>query len=219
MDPYDFNTRAYPRSRCAGDDIRIRRLLPLIGTGRTILDVGCLDGTVAAEFIRLGNTVHGLDAAAPAVEAARRRGVEARVGNLEEPLPYEDGRFDTVFAGEIIEHVFNIDGLMAEIRRVLRPGGRLVATTPNLAALGRRLLLLVNRNPNVEISFTGDAAGHIRYFVRHTLCELLARHGFRLLTLTADVVNFNAAGTLRSAWLARAAPTLGRCLIVEAERG
>ena len=219
MDPYAFNTRAYPQSRCNEDDVRLKCVLPLAGTGRTILDLGCLDGTVGELLLRQGNVVYGIDAAAPAVEAAVRRGVQARVGNLEERLDFPDAMFDVVFAGEVLEHIFAVDGLLSEIHRVLKPGGCLVATTPNLAALGRRILLLVNRNPHIEISFADkDAAGHIRYFIRSTLFDLLDKQGFRVTDYTSDVVNFDATGRIRSRWLARLFPTLGRSLIVRAVR-
>jgi len=218
MDPYAFNTQAYPKSRCNEDDTRLERVFPLIGTGRTILDIGCLDGTVGQLFLQRGNVVHGIDAAAPAVKTAVERGIQARVGNLEERLDFPDAMFDAVFAGEVLEHIFDIDSLLSEIHRVLKPGGHLVATTPNLAAFGRRLLLLLNRNPHIEISFTGEAAGHIRYFIRSTLFDILGKHGFRVTDYTSDVVNFDRAGRVRSICMARLFPTLGKSLIVRAER-
>ena len=219
MDPYAFNTRAYPKSRCGEDDARLDRVFPLVGTGRTVLDLGCLDGTVGVLLLRRGNVVHGIDAAAPAVEVAVRRGIQARVGNLEERLDFPDAMFDVVFAGEVLEHIFDVDALLAEAHRVLKPGGHLVATTPNLAALGRRILLLMNRNPHIEISFADEnAAGHIRYFIRRTLFELLRKHGFRVTDYTSDVVNFDRSGRLHSLWLARFFPPLGKSLIVKAVR-
>lgn len=219
MDPYAFNSQAYPQSRCGADDVRLQRVLPLIGSGHSVLDLGCLDGTIGEQLVRRGNVVCGIDAAAQAVAVAVRRGIQARVGNLEERLDFPDAMFDVVFAGEVLEHIFAVDPLLSEIHRVLKPGGCLVATTPNLAALGRRLLLLVNRNPHIEISFAAkDAAGHIRYFIRGTLFELLAQHGFEVTDYTSDVVNFDPDGRIRSRWLAQLFPTLGRSLIVRAKR-
>ena len=93
--------------------------------------------------------------------------------------------------------------MLNEIRHVLKPGGCCVVTMPNLAAFGRRLLLLIGGNPHIEISFTGDAAGHIRYFIRGTLIELLNKHGFTVDVFQSDVVNFNASGAINSTQLAR----------------
>lgn len=219
MDPYAFNSRAYPQSRCDEDDVRLPQVLPLVGTGHTVLDVGCLDGTIGEQLLQRGNVVHGIDAAAPAVAVAVRRGIQARVGNLEEKLDFPDAMFDVVFAGEVLEHIFAVEVLLSEIHRVLKPGGCLVATTPNLAALGRRILLLVNRNPHIEISFAEkNAAGHIRYFIRSTLFDLLSQQGFRVTDYTSDAVNFDATGRIRSCALAQLFPTLGRSLIVRATR-
>jgi SAM-dependent methyltransferase len=216
MDAISFNSRAYTKSRCDAQDPRFPVVLPMIGTNRDVLDLGCLDGTVGALFVAQGNRVSGIDASRTAIERARERGLDARLGNLDDALPFADAAFDVAFAGEIVEHVFEIDPMLSEVYRVLRPGGTLIVTTPNLAALGRRLLLLVNRNPHIEISFTGNAAGHIRYFIRSTLESLLTGHGFAVRRFTSDVVNLNAAGSRRSRWLARLAPTLGKTLIVEA---
>jgi len=218
MDAYEFNSRAYTESRCDHQDPRFPVVLPMIGSGHVVLDLGCLDGTVGSLLVAQGNRVSGIDASRTAIERARERGLDARLGNLEEPMPFENGAFDIVFAGEIVEHVFEIDRMLAEVYRVLRPGGAFIVTTPNLAALGRRLMLLVNRNPHIEISFTGDAAGHIRYFIRSTLISLLTGHGFVVRRFASDVVNFNASGSLRSRTLAKLFPTLGKTLILQAEK-
>jgi len=215
MDVYEFNMRAYGASRCGQTDARLAVVRPWVGSNRDVLDLGCLDGTIGELFVRQGNRVTGIDASRNALEKARSRGLDARLGNLDEPLALPDASFDVVFAGEIIEHVMNADAFAGEVYRVLRPGGTFVVTTPNLAALGRRLLLLANRNPHIEVSFEDpEAAGHVRYFVSGTLAEFLRRHGFEIRALASDVVNFNAAGSVRSRLLARWFPTLGRTLIV-----
>lgn len=218
MDPYAFNSAAYPVSRCGQDDSRVKAVLPLIGKAGRVLDVGCLDGTIGELFLKMGNEVYGIDASEPALEKALARGVKARRGNVEERFPFDDAMFDAVFAGEIIEHIFDVDTMLSEIFRVLKPGGLFVVTTPNLAAFGRRLLLLLNRNPHIEISFTGEAAGHIRYFIRRTLFDLLQKHGFAVDVCCSDVINFNATGSLCSYALARCFPSLGKSLIVRASK-
>jgi 2-polyprenyl-3-methyl-5-hydroxy-6-metoxy-1,4-benzoquinol methylase len=218
MDPISYNSKAYPASRCGQNDIRVQLALPLIGKAGRVLDVGCLDGTIAELMVKMGNVVCGIDASEPAIKRAVARGIDARIGNVEEPFPFDTGFFDAIFAGEIIEHVFDVDAMLEEIRRVLKPGGSFVVTTPNLAAFGRRMLLLIGGNPHIEISFMGDAAGHIRYFIKGTLTELLNKHGFTVDVFLSDVVNFNASGAINSTRLARWFPTIGRSLIVRAIR-
>jgi len=216
MNPYAFNSSAYPVSRCGQDDSRVKMVVPLLGRVGRVLDVGCLDGTIGTLLLNEGNEVYGIDASEPAIAQALARGVKARLGNVEERFPFDDALFDGVFAGEIIEHIFDIDKMLSEIGRVLKPAGVFVLTTPNLAAFGRRLLLLLNQNPHIEISFTDGAAGHIRYFIRQTLFDILGKHGFTVEVFCSDVINFNAAGSLHSYWLARWFPTFGKSLIVRA---
>ena len=77
------------------------------------------------------------------------------------PLPFEDGAFGAVFAGEIIEHLVDTAGFLAELHRVLAPGGVAVITTPNLASFENRVRMLLGRYPNfVEYELGGD--GHVR---------------------------------------------------------
>jgi len=131
-----------------------------------------------------------------------------------EDFPFKD-RFDLVLAAEIIEHVIDTDTFLQKIAASLKSDGELILTTPNIAALGRRLLLLVNKNPHMEVSLEKDSAGHVRYFIKDTLIWLLEKNGFKVISFTSDVVNFNASGSVRCVWLAKMFPTLGKSLIVK----
>lgn len=118
MDPYEFNSQAYKESQWRPDDPRVQRIVPLVGNNQTVLDLGCLDGTIGGLFVRNGNILHGIDASRSALPRALERGIKVELGNLEEPLKHADKAFDVVFAGEIVEHVFDIDSLLSEIHRV-----------------------------------------------------------------------------------------------------
>jgi len=217
MNPLKFNTKRYQKmSTSFQDNPRIKTMVKLTGENNTVLDLGCIDGSLGEILIKNNNTVYGIDASASAIPIAIEKGVKAKIGNLEEKLEFPDNMFDVVTAGEIIEHIFDIDLFLEEIHRVLKPKGRLVLTTPNLAALGRRILLLLNKNPLIEISFTGNAAGHIRYFIKQTLYEILKKHKFKITEFTSDVVNFNAAGSLKCETIAKLCPSAGRSLIINA---
>lgn len=90
MDAYEFNTRAYTESRCDRCDPRFPVVLPMVGTDHDVLDLGCLDGTVGSMFVEQGNRVCGIDAARTAIARARERGIDARLGNLEETMPFAE---------------------------------------------------------------------------------------------------------------------------------
>lgn len=86
---------------------------------------GELSDRITAE---LGAEVVALDVSERMVELARERGVDARVGDVQS-LPFANASFDTVVAAWMLYHVADLDGGLAEMARVLTPGGRLVAVT------------------------------------------------------------------------------------------
>lgn len=100
-----------------------------------VLEVGCGPGDfaelVAAET---GAHVVAVDVSPRMVELARRRGVDARVGDVQE-LPFGDAEFDVAVAGWMLYHVPDLPRGLDELARVLRPGGRLVAMTNSVLHL------------------------------------------------------------------------------------
>lgn len=87
--------------------------------------------------------LQGVDMCEKAVEVARRAKIEARAVDLDEDdLPFDDNYSDLVVALEILEHLFDPDHVVKEIKRVLRPNGLLIISIPNLAWWVNRLVLL-----------------------------------------------------------------------------
>jgi len=199
------------------DKVRMKIVIKLVGQGKKVLDVGCYNGTVSS-LLAQGNEVHGVDLSQKAVDLARQKGIKACLADAEDKLPFPNAFFDVVFAGEVIEHTFDTEWFLQEIGRVMKPSGSLVLTTPNLASLGRRIMLFIGKNPLIETSLKTEAAGHIRYFVKDTLFDLLRSHGFEIDTFTSDVVNFDNSGRHFSRRLAKLFPTLGKTLIVRASK-
>lgn len=147
-------------------DVRGRFFVERIGTGRTVLDVGCRDGTVAQAYLE-GNRVSGVDVDRQALERAAARGLETTWADVTEPLPFDDGSFDAAVAGELLEHLPAPDRLVAEVARVLRPGGTFVGSVPNAYRLKNRLRVLAGR------TFDTDPT-HLRQFSPDSLRSLLA---------------------------------------------
>ena len=95
----------------------------------TVLEVGCGEGELAERIEReLGVHIVAIDQSERMVEITRARGVDARVGDVQD-LPFDDASFDVVVAAWMLYHAPDLDRAVAELGRVLRPGGRLVATT------------------------------------------------------------------------------------------
>jgi SAM-dependent methyltransferase len=117
-----------------------------VGTGRRVLDVGCRYGALTRAYLE-GNEVVGMDVDREALAGAAKLGIEPLWADAGEPFPLEDESFDAVVVGELLEHLPFPDALIAEARRVLRPGGRLVGSVPNAFRLKSRLSFLVGRPP------------------------------------------------------------------------
>jgi SAM-dependent methyltransferase len=96
---------------------------------RQILDVGCGTGTMLAYLASYGKA-QGVDVDEEAVGYCHERGLlDVRLGAAE-TLPFEDGSFDLVTALDVIEHLDDDAAALREMRRVLRPGGRILVTVP-----------------------------------------------------------------------------------------
>ncbi|MGW3359913.1 class I SAM-dependent methyltransferase [Streptomyces bungoensis] len=98
-----------------------------VGAGTRVLDVGTGTGTAALAAGERGAVVRAVDADPGMVAEARRRGVAAEVAVLPR-LPFADGAFDAVVGNFVLNHVGRPRTALAELRRVLRPGGRLALT-------------------------------------------------------------------------------------------
>jgi SAM-dependent methyltransferase len=99
--------------------------------GRRILDAGCGSGPLSAALRDRGAVVTGLDSSAGMLELARRRlgdDADLHLADLGRPLPFPDGAFDDVVASLVLHYLEDWAAPLAELRRVLKPGGRLIAS-------------------------------------------------------------------------------------------
>ena len=109
--------------------------------GRRILDAGCGSGPIAAALRDRGAIVTGFDSSAGMLELARRRlgaGFRSAPGRAwPDPLPFPDDTFDDVIASSVLHYLEDWTGPLAEVRRVLKPGGRLIAAVEHPFAIDR----------------------------------------------------------------------------------
>jgi ubiquinone/menaquinone biosynthesis C-methylase UbiE len=144
-----------------------------------VLEVGCGPGW-ASEWIaaELGAEVVAVDQSERMVELAQARGVHARVGDVQ-ALPFADGAFDCAVAAWMLYHVPDLDQGLAELARVLRPGGRLVATTVGERSLAE-LWDLVGADDATVAPFSAESgeASLRRYFSRVERRDLAGRLTF-----------------------------------------
>jgi len=199
---------------------RVRAVLSLVDSCDdvvNVLDIGCYDGEIAkkiGEKIGKNANLYGIDMADNLSEEVERRGIIYKVNDLNKGIDFDDNKFDIVFAGEIIEHLYDTDFFIGEIKRVLKPGGILILTTPNLVSLGRRLCYFLGIGIFMEASLhypkIPQPAGHIRFFTKKLLVDFMKYNNFELEKYVSDNVNFVG---FKSNLLARIFPTIGQSLI------
>ena len=182
--------------RYGGRKLRILRYIRAhTSENRTprLVDLGAQFGALAIYAARLGWRAAAVDYGMYAEafrEAVADRGVDYRQCDLgREPLPFADNSFDFAVYTDVIEHhPFSPKRVLAEIHRVLVPGGRLILATPNHASLYNRVNLLFGAsvNDNFDYFFNTSAEaqtydGHHREFTRAEIRSALQQTGFRIL--------------------------------------
>ncbi|HWH00927.1 MAG TPA: methyltransferase domain-containing protein [Pilimelia sp.] len=171
---------------------RGRLVPPAARPGALLVDVGCGGGLLAPHVAGKGYRHLGVDLVRSALERAAAHGVTPVRGDAA-ALPLATGCADVVVAGELLEHVPDLDATVAQLCRVLRPGGLLVLDTLNATALGRWLAVTVaERVPGVPRGLHDPAL----FVDPARLTRLCTRHG---VALAVRGVRPTVWGTLR--WL------------------
>jgi SAM-dependent methyltransferase len=128
--PDNLRARKSVYADAEGDDPREFAFEAIAGAHpRRVLEVGGGEGELAERVLKeLGVEVVGVDQSDGMVEIQRSKGIDARVGDVQ-ALPFDDEEFDVAVAAWMLYHVPDLDLGLAELARVLKPGGRLVAVT------------------------------------------------------------------------------------------
>jgi SAM-dependent methyltransferase len=194
-DYYEDLWRRLPE-RLGPPDLELRRsfLATEVRRGDRALDLGCGTGEFTAALAEAGAEAIGAEVAQAAIDRARAAHpqLDFRLVPIDGPLPFEDCEFDLVWASEVIEHIADTAGWLSEIRRVLRPGGRLLVTTPDHG----RVRLLIG---GIE-RYSEPLGDHLHLYTRKSLYELLRDFGFTGVSVRAE----GGPPLLRKTLLARA---------------
>jgi 2-polyprenyl-6-hydroxyphenyl methylase / 3-demethylubiquinone-9 3-methyltransferase len=165
-----------------------REVLTHQGNGRAAglraLDVGCGGGFLAEEFARLGFDVVGVDPSAVSIEAAREHAaasslnIDYRVGAGEQ-LPVEDCAFDVAYCCDVLEHVSDLDRVVSETARALRPGGLYLFDTVNRTLQSK---LMIKMSQEWSLTRTVNTPLHEwQMFIKPAeLTHALSRHGLHV---------------------------------------
>jgi len=173
-DPAEFYDVIYSFKDYAAETARVHSLIRRYNhaPGRSLLDVGCASG----EFLLAAQArhwdVYGVESSAGAADQARRlTGATIHSGTLD-TAPYAAGMFDAITLWDVIEHLQSPRAYVRQIAQLLRPGGVLALTTPNIRSLAFALL-----GQTWEIIGPND---HLYYFAPRTLARLLRDAGFAI---------------------------------------
>jgi 2-polyprenyl-3-methyl-5-hydroxy-6-metoxy-1,4-benzoquinol methylase len=215
----EFNSKAFAKDYVVDSQERARLsvVLPMIGTNKSVLDLGCRDGTISKMIREMGNSVECVEISEYSIARCKEKGL--KVYDLDLNKNWSESisqKYDVVFAGEILEHIYETDIFLSNIYKVLKPDGYVIISTPNLASLGRRVLLLFGKNPVMELTTRSSEAGHLRYYIYGSLKKVLLENKLKVVDFKSDIVNLINTGKITSTWLAQAIPSFGRSLIVKA---
>lgn len=198
------------------------------------LEIGCGAGDLLNQMKEIGWQTVGIDFDPVAIAAAKQRGLDVRVGDLESQ-EFSDGSFDVVLMKHVLEHLPDPQYSMRTIRRILRPGGRLIAVTPNVDSWGssrfgkdwrgleppRHLHLFNLQSTTLLIENTGFTKFNVRISVRSSIQVLKES-----IMLRSPDANPNALHTLTYLegiwmwewWLTKLGRTAGEEILLVAEK-
>ncbi len=169
--------------------------------GKTWVDVGCGGGILAEAFAELGIAVTGIDPSASSVETARRHtrqqslSIDYHVGTGER-LPFADARFDYVSCCDVLEHVQDVDAVLAEISRVLKPGGLFFYDTVNRTGLSWLFLIKIAQDWPRWAFMQPNQHRYDRFIRPAELHAKLARVGLTNQDMRGMIADYNVLKTL-----------------------
>lgn len=173
----------------------VRDLIRSVPPHSVVVDLGCGNGSILAQFSRCGWELHGFDISRSGIEVASRAysGIQFSCVDLTTDLSSNPliGRCDVVISTEVVEHIFLPRLYVKNCSSFLKPGGILIISTPYHGYLKNLALALFGK---MDFHYTALLDyGHIKFWSRRTLTTLLAEAGF-------EVKRFVGAGRVPFLW-------------------
>lgn len=181
-----------------------------------VLDIASGNGLISKKLKNLGYRVICSDLTVEQLESISFDEIEIVKLDVSEKFDFGNETFDAIIAGDIIEHLYDIELFFTECNRILKKGGYLIITTPNLAALQDRINFLFGISPKQIQPCHIYYKLHIRPFTLKLLCETYESFGFNILSKKSNYVTWKHKNKhiIYSKLLANFFPSIGRSLIV-----
>lgn len=196
---YDDFSRRYEAARRPNDPTGYHALLDDLeidlvdryGRGRDVLEAGCGTGLLLERIASFARRAEGFDLSPGMLEKARSRGLSVKEGSLTE-IPFDDASFDVVCSFKVLAHVPQIERAIAEMVRVTRPGGVVLAELYNplsFRGLAKRVYAgkISDQRRESEVYTRFDTPEQARAYIPDG-CRLEAARGVRIITPAAAVM-------------------------------
>lgn len=188
MKPEDFENIRYSEGHVNPIELEEKVMFSWLPKNHgCLLDVGCGVGNIAVELQKYGFEVFGIDFSSVAINQAHESGVNAKVCDVDrEGIPFDNDYFDVIWAGDVIEHVYDPIFLLKEVFRTLKPKGVLLLTTPNVMTIKQRLIIAITgRSPQTQTYRRWKSFKHHTLFSRELLEFMVNGAGLKLNRLWA----------------------------------
>ena len=201
---YDDFSAGYERERHRGyhallDELELNAVEPLV-RGRDVLEVGCGTGLILEKLSKIARRAEGVDLSPGMLALAKERGLDVREGSATE-LPFDDASFDVAVSFKVLAHVPEIERALAEMARVCRPGGHVIAELYNpwsLRFLAKRLAgpqPISDGRTEADVYTRWDPPTRLKKLLPSSV-ELVGVHGVRVFTPAAFVHRIPVVGSL-----------------------
>ncbi len=151
-----------------------------------VLEIGTATGYLTSEMVKLGCSVVGVEADPEMAEIARPHCREMLVGDVETADLKKLGTFDAIVFGDVLEHLRNPREILLKVGELLKPGGKVLISLPNVANIWVRLNLLFGRFNYSRVGILDET--HLRFFTLHTMKQLAADAGLDVISVDATPI-------------------------------
>jgi len=145
-----------------------------------VLEVGTTTGFLTSEMAKLGCAVTGIELDAQMAEIARPHCRDMFIENIEEMDPTRLGRYDAIIFGDVLEHLRNPRAVLEKLSGLLKPGGKILISVPNVANIWVRLNLLFGRFDYSRVGILDET--HLRFFTLKTAKQLAVDSGLDVIS-------------------------------------